>query len=135
MQAKLSANNSRAKRQVLEGGFTKTKSGMTAKDLKVNKSGKVRIASRVSVCVCMSDCMFVGVGCCAPVHEMQLASWQVVSKKKSALGKKNLWSQAVAQARKELKIEGFQIIGGKTKEGQAYLKKAKSIHAKLKAKA
>ena len=78
--------------------------------------------------------MFFAGGRCALLHEVQLVCCQVVSKKKQALGKKNLWSQAVQQARKELKIVGFQVIGGATKEGQAYLKKAKSIHAKLKAK-
>merc|ERR1711933_183678 len=39
---------------------------------------------------------------------------KVVSKKASARGKKNKWAQALAQARKELKIKGFCVCGGKS---------------------
>merc|ERR1719367_2653633 len=59
---------------------------------------------------------------------------KVVSKKKSALGKKQYqrnglakWTKAVQQARKALGIKGFQVVGGKTSRGQALLKKARSF--------
>merc|ERR1719231_1299000 len=61
---------------------------------------------------------------------MKLKSGKIVSSKKHALGKKSKWMAAVAKARKELKIKGFQIIGGKTAKGQAFLKKAKSFYKK-----
>merc|ERR1712063_203410 len=59
---------------------------------------------------------------------------RVVSKKKSAHGKKIYqkngiakWIKSVQQARKSLGIKGFQVVGGKTSKGQALLKKARSI--------
>merc|ERR1719335_1926408 len=55
---------------------------------------------------------------------------KIVSKKKSALGKKSKWMAAVAKARSALKIKGFQIIGGKTAAGKALLAKAKSFYKK-----
>merc|ERR1719155_75386 len=61
---------------------------------------------------------------------MKSKSGKIVSAKKSALGKKSKWMAAVAKARKELKIKGFQIIGGKSAKGQAFLKKAKSFYKK-----
>ena len=38
-----------------------------------------------------------------------------VSKKKSAVGKKNKWMRAVMRARKSLKVKGFCAVGGKSK--------------------
>merc|ERR550519_3019664 len=62
---------------------------------------------------------------------------RVVSKKKSAHGKKIYqkngiakWIKSVQQARKSLGIKGFQVVGGKTSKGQALLKKARSIFKK-----
>merc|ERR1719373_826447 len=55
---------------------------------------------------------------------------KIVSKKMSAKGKKSPWMAAVAKARKDLKVKGFQIVGGKTAAGQALLKKAKSYYKK-----
>ena len=55
-------------------------------------------------------------------------SGKVVSKKKSAIGKKNTWMVAMAKARKVLKVKGFVLIG-KGKEGKALLAKAREFHA------
>merc|ERR1711970_939749 len=59
---------------------------------------------------------------------------KVVSKKASALGKKQYqrnglakWTKACQQARKAMGIKGFQAVGGKTAKGQALLKKARSF--------
>merc|ERR1712159_71631 len=54
----------------------------------------------------------------------------VVSKKKSAAGKKNKWVAAVGKARKELKIKGFAPVGGKSAAGQKLLKLARSYYKK-----
>jgi len=53
---------------------------------------------------------------------------RVVSKKQSAAGKKSKWIQACVKARSALKIKGFAVIGGKTAQGQALLKKARSFY-------
>merc|ERR1740122_746826 len=55
---------------------------------------------------------------------------KVVSKKASVRGKKNKWPQAVAQARKELKIKGFCPVGGKSEQGKKLLAKVRSIFKK-----
>jgi len=60
---------------------------------------------------------------------------KVVSAKKSALGKKQYkniskWTIAVSKARKALGIKGFVAVGGKKKEGQAFLAKARSFYKK-----
>merc|ERR1712139_186649 len=49
---------------------------------------------------------------------------RVVSKKKSAFGKKNLWIAAVTKARKALGVKGFAAI----KKGSALYKKAKELY-------
>merc|ERR1719389_1424934 len=49
---------------------------------------------------------------------------KIVSKKKSALGKKSPWIQAVAKARKALKITGFAAI----KKGSPLYAKAKEFY-------
>eukprot|EP00931_Biecheleriopsis_adriatica_P076939 TRINITY_DN505_c1_g1_i1.p2 TRINITY_DN505_c1_g1~~TRINITY_DN505_c1_g1_i1.p2 ORF type:complete len:126 (+),score=43.30 TRINITY_DN505_c1_g1_i1:3-380(+) len=59
---------------------------------------------------------------------------KVVSKKKSAAGKKAYkyisgWTKAVQQSRKELGIKGFCAIGGKSAQGRALYAKAKSLLA------
>merc|ERR1719282_458805 len=53
---------------------------------------------------------------------------KVVSKKLSARGKKHPWMAACAKARKTLGIKGFAVVGGKTSQGQALLRKAKSFY-------
>merc|ERR1712083_349959 len=56
---------------------------------------------------------------------------RVVSKKRSAnakSGKQAKWTRAVVAARKALGIRGFRAIGGKSKEGQALLKKVRSLY-------
>merc|ERR1719422_2050022 len=59
---------------------------------------------------------------------------RIVSKSKSARGKKNWansalkrWIDALKQARKELKITGFCAVNGKTATGKAVYAKAKAI--------
>merc|ERR1712029_302478 len=49
---------------------------------------------------------------------------KVVSKKQSARGKKNPWTQAVAKARKALKITGFVAV----KKGTPLYTKAKELY-------
>merc|ERR1711881_537129 len=55
-------------------------------------------------------------------------SGKVVSKKKSLQGKKNRWTAACAKARKALGVKGFCAVGGKSKQGQELLKKARSFY-------
>merc|ERR1711948_142641 len=64
-------------------------------------------------------------------------SGKIVSKKRSARGKKNWagsalkkWGDACKQARKQLGITGFCAVGGKTAQGKALYAKAKSILGK-----
>merc|ERR1740123_1862689 len=59
---------------------------------------------------------------------------RIVSKKRSALGKKiyqknglGKFTKAVQNARKALNIKGWCPVGGKTAKGQALLKKARSL--------
>merc|ERR1712060_519880 len=52
---------------------------------------------------------------------------KVVSKKASARGKANPWSQACKAARKALGIKGFCAVGGKTAQGKALYAKAKAL--------
>merc|ERR1712087_792803 len=54
----------------------------------------------------------------------------VVSKKKSAAGKKSKWILAVSKARTALKVKGFAPVGGKTAAGKALLAKARSFYKK-----
>merc|ERR1739848_958597 len=52
---------------------------------------------------------------------------KIVSKKRSALGKKNKWAIAVQKARKSLGIKGFCLVGGRTPDGKALYAKAKTF--------
>ena len=54
-----------------------------------------------------------------------------VPKKKHALGKVNLWAQAIKEARKKLKLTGFV----KVEKGTDFYNTAKKIHTRLKKKA
>merc|ERR1712196_575479 len=83
--------------QVFKGSKLSTKGGLKKSDLKKSKSGKI------------------------------------VSAKASARGKRvfgktiGKWSAAVQKARKALAIKGFVPVGGKSKQGQAFLAKARSF--------
>merc|ERR1712224_982976 len=62
-------------------------------------------------------------------------SGKIVSAKASAAGKKafkniSKWHGAVVKARKALGVKGFVAVGGKKKEGQALLAKARSFYKK-----
>merc|ERR1719221_1202538 len=64
---------------------------------------------------------------------MKNKNGKVVSKKKSAAGKKAYkrisgWTNAVNKARKALGIKGFCAVGGKSAKGQALYRKAKSLY-------
>jgi len=64
---------------------------------------------------------------------VRLPNNRIVSRAKrdnalKASKKPGSWIAAVKEARKNLKLEGFAAIGGKTKEGQALLAKARSIY-------
>ena len=56
---------------------------------------------------------------------------RVVSKKKSALGKKNAWTAAMGKARKSLGITGFQAVGGKTRKGKEFLAMTREFHKQI----
>jgi len=86
--------------QVFSGKKVKTVGGLSKKDLKKNKNGKVVSAKQ---------------------------SAQAKKAYGSTIGK---WNVAVQKARKALGIKGFVAIGGKKKEGQAFLAKARSFYKK-----
>ena len=86
--------------QVFKGTRVKTTGGLKKTDLTKNKYGKI-------------------------VSKKQQANAKKNSKK--TIGK---WTFAVAGARKQLGIKGFQAVGGKTAKGQLLLKKARSLYKK-----
>merc|ERR1719512_216084 len=86
--------------QVFKGSKVKTVGGLKKTDLKKSKSGKIVAAKRSAY---------------AKKHFA------------STVGK---WNQAVIKARKALGVKGFLAIGGKKKEGQALLAKARSFYKK-----
>merc|ERR1711957_748343 len=62
---------------------------------------------------------------------------KVVSKSRSARGKKNFatsalkfWMEACKKARKELSVKGFCPVGGKTAMGKALYAKTRAIYSK-----
>merc|ERR1719164_399336 len=57
-------------------------------------------------------------------HLIKNKNGRVVSKKRSAFGKKSLWIAAVQKARKALGLKGFVAI----KKGSALYKKAKELY-------
>merc|ERR1719382_1198441 len=66
---------------------------------------------------------------------MKSKTGKVVSKKAHANGKKafkriSSWTSALAKARKALGIKGFVAVGGKSKQGQAFLAKTRSFYKK-----
>jgi len=98
--AKSYKSTSGARRAVMAGTIMKSKGGLKKEAFTKNKNGKI------------------------------------VSKKASANGKKIYnkylakWNKAVQAARKALKVQGFQAVGGKSAKGQALLKKARSLYKK-----
>jgi len=92
------ASGKRAKSRVFKGDKEKTSGGLKKKDLMKNKDGKI-VSKKLS-----------GLGKSAYV--------------KNGIGK---WIKCVAHARKALGIKGFQIVGGKSKEGQQLYNKARSM--------
>merc|ERR1711865_843564 len=56
---------------------------------------------------------------------------KVVAKSRSLNAKKGksaAWARALVQARKALGVKGFLAMGGKSREGQALLKKVRSLY-------
>jgi len=86
--------------QVFSGKKVKTIGGLQKKDLKKNKNGKV------------------------------VSAKQSAAAKKAYAGTIGKWNVAVQKARKALGVKGFVAIGGKSKEGQAFLAKARSFYKK-----
>ena len=59
-------------------------------------------------------------------------NYRYKSKRQQAAGKKKnsfraKWAKAMKKARKELDMEGFVPVGGKTREGKALLKRIRQI--------
>ena len=62
-------------------------------------------------------------------------NYRYKSKKQQAAGKKKnsfraKWAKAMKKARKELGLEGFVPVGGKTKEGKSLLKRTRELFVK-----
>merc|ERR1712112_487789 len=92
------AKGKRAKSAVFRGAKAKTSGGLRKSDLVKNKHGKV-------------------------------VSRKASERSKKAFGKSGLvkYAAATKNARKALGIKGFCPIGGKTAQGQALLKKVRSL--------
>ena len=89
-----------SKAEVFHGTAKYTKGGLTKKDLKIIDDG--------------------------------YGNYRYKSKKQQAAGKKKnsfraKWAKAMKKARKELGLEGFVPVGGKTREGKALLKRIRQI--------
>jgi hypothetical protein len=90
--------------------------------MRVSKIGKGRLAkSQV-----LKGKKMKTVGGLTAKDLMKNKNGKVVSKKRSARGKKNQWILAVQRARKELKVKGFTAV----KKGSALYNKAKSYYKK-----
>merc|ERR1711887_528962 len=92
----------------------KKSSGMKKKPMKVSIIARGRFAKVL---------VFKGsrahtVGGLKKEHLIKNKNGKIVSKKKSAAGKRSKWILAVAKARALLKIKGFAVIGGKTSSGR-----------------
>ena len=55
---------------------------------------------------------------------------RIVSRSRSNRGEKSAWIKAVQQARKELGVVGFQVVGGNTAIGKKLYERAKKLHGK-----
>ncbi len=86
------------KSQVFKGRKVKTSGGLKKGDLTKNKRGKV-------------------------VSKRQSAAAK--SRYTRGIGK---WIAAVTKARKALRVTGFAAVGGKSSQGQALLRKARSLY-------
>mmetsp|Transcript_47122 Transcript_47122/g.84864 ORF Transcript_47122/g.84864 Transcript_47122/m.84864 type:complete len:125 (+) Transcript_47122:54-428(+) len=69
---------------------------------------------------------------------MKNRNGKIVSKRKSAQGKKNFakieqWVQCIAEAREKLHLTGFSAINGKTTAGKALYAKTKALYTALRA--
>ena len=89
-----------SKAEVFHGTAKYTKGGLTKKDLKMIDDG--------------------------------YGNYRYKSKRQQAAGKKKnsfraKWAKAMKKARKELGLEGFVPVGGKTREGKALLKRIRQI--------
>merc|ERR1719382_294655 len=90
-----------AKARVFNGRKTKTVGGLKKSDLKKNKDGRV-VSAKMSI---QAKKRFSG----------------------SAIAK---WAGAVQKARKAIGAKGFVAVGGKSRQGQALLAKARSFFRK-----
>ena len=89
-----------SKAEVFHGNARYTKGGLTKKDIKLTKD--------------------------------KYGNERYKSKKQQASGHKkgtfrDKWAKAMKKARKELDMEGFVPVGGKTREGKALLKRIRQI--------
>ena len=89
-----------SKAEVFHGTARYTKGGLTKKDIKMIDDG--------------------------------YGNYRYKSKRQQAAGKKKNnfrgdWAKAMKKARKELGLEGFVPVGGKTKDGKALLKRIRQI--------
>jgi hypothetical protein len=108
----------------------------------VKKTKKVKKVSIIARGVQRKSQVFNGkkaktVGGLKKENLMKNKQGNIVSKNRSEYGKKIYeknglakFTKAVMAARKALGIKGWQNIGGKTPEGQALLKKARSLYRK-----
>jgi len=93
------ATGPRARMSVWRGTKTKTVGGLTKESLIKNKFGAI-VSKKASA----------------------------AKKKAYATSKLKVWMEAVKKAREELKITGFQAIGGKTAQGKKLYEKAKALY-------
>mmetsp|Transcript_37487 Transcript_37487/g.72122 ORF Transcript_37487/g.72122 Transcript_37487/m.72122 type:complete len:202 (-) Transcript_37487:232-837(-) len=93
------ATGPRARMSVWRGTKTKTVGGLTKESLIKNKKGAI-VSKKAST----------------------------ARQKTYATSKLKVWCEAVKKARKELKITGFQAIGGKTAQGKQLYEKAKALY-------
>merc|ERR1719221_1829242 len=99
MKKSIIARGKMAKAMVLRGSKAKTGGGLKKENLKKNKAGKI-VSKKASES----------------------------SKKRYAGSALQKWGKAVAQAKKELNLKGFVIVGGKSAQGRALYAKAKAIY-------
>merc|ERR1712086_707055 len=99
MKKSVIATGKLAKAMVLRGSKARTSGGLKKENLKKNKGGK-------TVSKAMSD----------------------RAKKAYAGSPLQKWGKAVQQAKKELNLKGFVIVGGKSAQGRALYAKAKAIY-------
>ena len=89
-----------SKAEVYHGNAKYTKGGLTKKDLKRVNDGYGN-------------------------YRYKSIKQQKAGKKKTGFRAK--WAKAMKKARKELELEGFVPVGGKTKDGKALLKRIRQI--------